>query len=124
MVFNSLQFAEKAQNCQKTAARLSQAQSEATPQNLFVKPLTRAPGLPCDSLRALYPFHVLQQQNVVRSTGSTTAAGQQMEMLAATSSASAGDSQSNASRISAKITFTVYLFLVVTDPFNLQHQTG
>lgn len=57
---------------------------------MFVKKFTRASGLPCDTVRVLCPFHVLQQQNIVRSTDLTTAAGQQMEMLAATSSASAG----------------------------------
>lgn len=72
-------------------------------------------------MRALCLVHVLQQENIIRSTGWTTAAGQQMEMLAATSSASVGDSQSNVSQVSAEITFIVQLFLVATDTFNLQH---
>lgn len=91
---------------------------------MFIKPFTRASGLPCDSVRALCPFHVLQQQNDVRSTGLTTAAGQQMEMLAATPSASVGDSQSNASRALVEIIFIVCLLLVPTGSFDLQHQTG
>lgn len=121
---SSHQSADKARNCQKLTARASYTQSEAAPLKMFVKPFTRAAGLPCDSVRALCLVHGLQEENISSSTGWTTAAGQQMEMLAATSSASAGDSQSNVSQISAEITFTVQLFVVATDTFDLQHQMG